>query len=649
MVRRRPVKNTSAVFATLFAVVLATAGLADAASLAGFADLPSHPGASGSHASGALRAELDHAQARAGEPVRLILRQSGEAAAPDLSPLEADFEIVGTQQSQRFEVVNGRAASSHDWIVTLLPRHKGTIEIPAIRAGDATSAPLQLVVSDAPPPPSRADAPDLFVEAEVDQTSPYVQGEVRYTARVFDGVGMLEGSLTEPTATDLRVTPLGEAKTYETTVNGRPYRVHEREYAMSPLKSGEIAIPALTLEARLPETRGRARDSRSGSLFAEMFGDDLDAGFPGGGFAQPFFDRFFDRGQVVRVRSNPVSLAVQARPGGAETGWFLPARKVELVESFAPANPTFRVGEVVRRTVALRALGAASEQLPRFEIPAASGVRVYDEGSRDGSAPSADGTLSIFERTVGILPTKAGAVELPAIQVEWFDVAAREKRVATLPARTIEIRPGLGEAAEATAPAAKTAPAAATAQTTVAEPATPQAAAATAAQVTTAVAAAPASERSPWLIPGIAGLAFAAGIGAALALRRRSFPRADATEGAAPAATPGTPRRLAREIRAACERDDARAAREALVRWAKASSPGAGSDVLTPQAIARRLGSARLGAALNELDRAIYSPAGGDWNGADLWQAFREASHAEETSSDEGDELRPLYPEPARA
>jgi hypothetical protein len=588
MVRRRLVKNTSAVLATLCAVALATAGFADAASFADFAGLPSNPGAAGSHTSGALRAELDHAQAREGEPVRLILRQSGAAAAPDLSPLEADFEIVGTQQSQRFEVVNGRAASSHDWIVTLLPRRKGTIEIPAIRAGDATSAPLQLVVSDAPPPPSRADAPDLFVEAEVDQPSPYVQGEVRYTARVFDAVGMLEGSLTEPTATDLRVTPLGEAKTYETTVNGRPYRVHEREYAMSPLKSGEIAIPSLTLEARLPETRGRARDSRSGSVFAEMFGEDLDAGFPGGGFAQPFFGGFFDRGQVVRVRSNPVSLAVQARPGGTETGWFLPARKVELVETFAPANPTFRVGEVVRRTVALRALGAASEQLPRFEIPAVSGVRVYDEGSRDGSAPSADGTVSIFERTVGILPTKAGAVELPAIQVEWFDVAAREKRVATLPARTIEIQPGLGEATEATAPAAKTATAAATSQTTVAE-----AAAATAAQPTTAVAAPPASERSPWLIPGIAGLALAAGIGAAFALRRRSFPRAAATEGAASAATPGTPRRLAREIRAACDRRDARAAREALVRWAKASSPGAGSDFLTPRQRTSRRGPER--------------------------------------------------------
>jgi hypothetical protein len=648
MVSRRMVRSTSAALATLFTVALATASRADAATFADFAGLPSGPGSNGTRSGSALHAQLEHERAREGEPVRLVLRQSGGTGAPDLSPLEADFEILGTQQSQRFEVVNGRAASSHDWIVTLLPRRKGTIEIPAIRAGDATSAPLQLVVSDAPPPPGRGDTPDLFVEAEVDQTQPYVQGELRYTARVFDGIGMLEGSLTEPTAADLRITPLGEAKTYETTVNGRPYRVHEREYAMSPQKSGEVEIPALTLEARLPERRGRGHDRLSGSPFDEMF-EDLDAGFPGGGFASPFFDRFLARGEVVRVRSNPISLAVQARPGDAQTGWVLPARKVELDESFSPANPTFRVGEAVQRTVALRALGAASEQLPRFEIPGVDGVRVYDEGSRDGSAPSPDGTISILERTVGIVPTKSGALELPAIQVERFDVDAKEKRVAMLPARTIDVRPAIGEApAEAAAPAPHEAPAAGSTQKRIA-PAAPQAEAATTGPSPEAVAAHPTpTPWSPWLVAGIAALTFAAGLGAAWTIRRRSQPVSLPADGASGTAATGTKRQLAREVRSACDRGDARAAREALIRWARLAWPGTGNRAIPPQEIARRLGSAQLGSALTELDRAIYAPAGAEWRGAELWQAFRAASHAEEPANDRVDGLRPLYPEPAR-
>jgi hypothetical protein len=582
-----------------------------------------------------LRAQLEHSQVREGEPVRLVLRTQGDVEeAPDLTPLEQDFEILGTQQSQRLQIVNGRAESSRDWIVTLMPRHTGTLSVPAIRAGGATTEPLELTVADAAAGPSRADSPNLFVEAEVDETSPVVQGEVRYTVRVFDGVGMLEGSLGEPSGEALRVSPLGETRTYETTVNGRPYRVHERQYGISPLRSGDVTIPALTLEARLRAPQGRRGDPFGGSLFEEMFGEDPFAGFPGGGSDSSFLDDFFGGGRSVRVRSNPISLSVRARPGDAGDEWFLPARKVELVESFSPAHPTFQVGEVVRRTVTLRALGASSEQLPRFEMPEVEGVRVYDEGSRDGSAPSDEGTVSILERTVGILPTRAGAVTLPAIEVKWFDVEAGETRTATLPARTIEVSPAVGQPAAETAKA----PAAAPAPAPVAAAAEAPAAAAAAPAVSDA-----ADHTWIWALAVLA--AFGAGAGATILFARRR--RASAVAAGEPAAgTESSPRKTARELRRACDAGDPRAAREALVRWARASFPG--STPIAPSAVAERLGSARLGAALRDLDRAIYAPDGGRWSGADLWQAFREASRTGEVASD-APELRTLYPDLTRA
>jgi hypothetical protein len=63
-----------------------------------------------------LRAELEHSEVREGEPVRLVLRHEGDldTEAPDLAPLERDFEIVGTQQSQRLQITNGRAEASRD-------------------------------------------------------------------------------------------------------------------------------------------------------------------------------------------------------------------------------------------------------------------------------------------------------------------------------------------------------------------------------------------------------------------------------------------------------------------------------------------------------------------------------------------------------
>jgi hypothetical protein len=615
-------------------------------------------GSAGAAPSSAVRAELEHSRIREGEPVRLILRSHGDAdgEVPDLAPLEQDFEILGTQQSQRLQITNGRAESSRDWIVTLMPKRKGPLQIPAIRTGDTVTEPLPLTVADAAPPPSRSDAPDVFVEAEVDESSPYVQGEVRYTVRVFDGVGMLEGSLDEPKAADLRVSPLGETRTYETRVNGRPYRVHERQYAVSPLRSGEIIIPGLTLEARVPGRQGRrGGDPFGSSLFEEMFGADPFAGFPGGGIDPSFMDGFFDRGQGVRVRSNPISLSVRARPGDASRGWFLPAREVELIESLAPEHPDFRVGEVVRRTVTLRALGASSEQLPRFEIPEVDGVRIYDEGSRDLSAPSDEGTVAVLERTVGIMPTRAGAVTLPAIEVEWFDVAAGEKRIASLPARTIDVRPAGGQAAArsaaVTAQAADpAAPAAAKASVAAApQPAAPAPAApaqdAKLAAAPDAAAAVPTPAGAPergFAWPLVAPIAFVLGACLTALLARRSGSAAP-LPAAATASGAATRRRLARELHRACDAGDARAARELLVRWSRATSLSGAA--LTPTALADRLRSSRLKAAVRDLDRAIYGRDGDAWRGTELWQAFREASRSDDPKAEERSGLRALYPD----
>src|SRR5690606_21333953 len=111
--------------------------------------------------------------------------------------------------------------------------------------------PLVLEVADTATAPHRsgrtagthdADPPALFVEAEVDDGSPYVNGEIRYTVRVYDGVGMLEGALSEPAGEDLRVTPVGETRRFETEIDGRRYRVHERQYTIAPLRSGRVEI-----------------------------------------------------------------------------------------------------------------------------------------------------------------------------------------------------------------------------------------------------------------------------------------------------------------------------------------------------------------------------------------------------------------------
>jgi pyruvate/2-oxoglutarate dehydrogenase complex dihydrolipoamide acyltransferase (E2) component len=354
----------------------------------------------------------------------------------------------------------------------------------------------------------------------------------------------------------------------------------------------------------------------------------------------------------VRVRSNPVTLHVQARPGDAKDGWFLPAKRVDLAQSWDPAKPTFRVGDAVSRTVVLRALGASSEQLPRFELPSIDGIRQYPEGTRDQTVPSDEGVISVLEQKIGLVPTRAGTLTLPAIEVQWFDVQSKQSRTATLPAETIEILPASGAS---TASAAAAAPQASSASAASVQKSAPAAAPAASAPTAPSAATASAEKRgidgagtpqaASWphgrlVVPGVALAALLVAGSAWLALRRRR--PAAAPENPAAQAAP-RPRPSLDAVKRACQVNDPRAARDALLVWARATWPADAPGSLG--AIARRLGHEGFRREVAALDAQLYGQGVTGWSGAALLRAFTEASaSAGEAAKAEAPILPGLYP-----
>lgn len=575
-----------------------------------------------------LEVHVDREVIRDGETVTLVLRYRGDdgaRAAPDLSPLRKDFDVLGSQQSQRTTIVNGMLDRSIDWIVSLAPRATGNLTVPAIRWGGATSAPVDVRVIDGStpgPPGAAAEPPDLFVEASVDSTAPYVQGQVTYTVRVHDAIGMRDAALTQPTADNVRVEPLGEPRSYQTEVHGRPYHVYEQTFALFPQSSGTIVISPVTLRARITD-RARRRTPFGASFFDDFFDDSLFGSPP----TASMLDDFFSPGRQVQVRSKAITLSVQARPDGVEDGWFLPATEVTLSETWSPERPTFRVGEAVTRTVTLQALGASSEQLPEVSIPAADGVRQYPDKSTESTLPAGGGTLSIRKQSVAIVPTTAGTTTLPAVEVAWWDVARKEMRTAALPARTVEVLPGAGPA-----PTPAVAGAAAT-------PVAPEA---TAAENESTPELLPEQRPSldslrPMLLPAIIGVCLmvvAAGAGLRITRRRRG-------KDEIPPAGP-RPRQLVQRIRTACTASDARGARAALMEWARGIWPDRPPP--TVHVIARHLHCPAFTDAVRDLDRCLYGRTESRWNGQALWAAFEQARRSASTSPSPPPVLPALYP-----
>jgi len=587
---------------------------------------------------GDLRAYFDRKSVFEGDRVTLVIETtSGTLGQPDLSGLDADFELLGTSQSTNISIINGQRTDTVRLLVTLAPRHTGSIQVPPIQIGSERTQPLRLQVSELPQGGSGGAGGDIFVELEVGDGASelMVQQQVPMTLRLFTAAPLLEGTLDDPRVDGAVVTKLGEDREYDTRRNGREYQVVERSYSLSPERSGELRIPPVRFEGSVRTTEDRRSGSRR-SLF-----DD------------PFFDRFFqdsplsrdpfgmfDRGQRVSARSRGITLDVKARPGGYAGDHWLPAQALEIVDSWADTRPHLRVGQPVTRTLTLRAKGLSGPQIPQIEIPATPGLRVYPEKTESETRSDGETIYGISRQGVTLIPTKAGELMMPEIQVTWWDTTAQRERVTRVSGWTLKVTGGTGTDG---VPESDVHP-------------VPEARMETAEQIMEEPAEGPDIDNEPagidsrYLATGAMALVVLL-VGAGVwGLYRRRHPSRVFGPARQMATTDNNAVRIRaseakKALRVACEANDARSAVKALLDWAEAT---------WPEDAPRNLGTlgTRLlsgGEQVRELERRLYAPAAHRWDGAALWQALQGGlSDARTLAERQADVLEPLYPSRSR-
>jgi len=367
-------------------------------------------------AAAAVRAWLDRDSVVLGETVTLNVEGDSAGVAPDFSVLARDFELLGTSSGTQVQIVNGQRSLVALRAVALRPLRAGTVTIPAFELGGERTEPLTLTVhapAQAPPDASR----DVFLEVEAEPRDPWVQQQVRYTLRLFYAVTLLEGQLDEPVVEHGEVRRLGQDSSDQRIIGGRRYNVVERHYAIIPERSGTLTVQA-------PGFRGRAILPGRRSTWI------------GGG-------------APVAAGGQAVTLEVRPRPDQAPGPW-LPAAELSLEDASGSLPEQVVVGEPLTLTLRLRARGLGSAQLPELELGAIEGAEVYPDQAvaRDGN----DGgwLLGERERKFAVVPGRPGRLELPGMELRWFDTDTRQPRVARIAARTLIVLPG---ASAASAPA----------------------------------------------------------------------------------------------------------------------------------------------------------------------------------------------------
>lgn len=557
---------------------------------------------------------------------------------PDFSPLRKDFDVLSQGQSQVTSIVNGKISQSRQWTLQLAPLREGKLEIPPISVGkDQSQAVAVQVVADAQSASSDAPKP-LFLKAEVGATDPYVQQVVDYRVKVYFRQEPQRAVLSDPQAEGATIQQYGEDRGYDESVDGQLYRVIERRYLVIPQRSGPLRIQGPRLEAMIPDPSRTRRDP-----FA-----DLDEAFGGRLFQSfPQIPGVTHPGRRVVERAQDVALEVRAQPPGSGTPW-LPATSVQLSDEWSPSPPIFRVGEPVTRTLTLTAKGTTAAQLPDLDLGDIQGAQVYPDQPQSEDMMAGPEPAAVKTFKVALVPTRAGAMTLPEIRLPWWDTAADEQRVVVAPARTVQVAPAPGGAQLPSSPAAPAAPPSQAAPAAPAEPA-----ATPAVRPAEREAAGPPADRQtgtnwwPWV-------ALALGAGWLLTLVWWLWERRGrrAVTGARPRVEPrlaerdsGALRAAFQAVKQACSANEPRAARGALIDWARQrwpEHPPAGLE-----GIAARIGDEGIADRLREIDRVIYAPPGTGWDGAAAWSELESALKAAGRPDAETDDqaIPDLYPQ----
>ncbi len=568
----------------------------------------------------AIRASVDDTQIGVGETVQLTLTYDGiTTSEPDLTPLERNFDILGSSTSTSLQIGTGGSAESTEVVLTLSPKRTGQLTIPSITWDGESSAPLALTVvgPGAPPATGAAGAGaspsgGVFIETSATPTHPYVQAAVRVTVRIYTSKQLYHGSLDFPASAAALVRKLG-SDTYSSAVrDGRSYQVITRQYLLFPMHSGKLSLPGPELDAEVATRR-----SSSWNPFGNFFG----------GLVQSM--------RPIRVQGIPIALSVSPRPPGAAGSYWLPAQNLTLAAQWQSGTQA-TAGNPLTVALDLQAVGLTAAQLPDLSsllhLPA--GLKAYPDQARLDNTIQGNMLVGTRDQTIALIADRPGRYTLQGLEVSWWDTVDNRLRTATLPPQTLTILPGAG-GMTASAPAARATPGA---QQVVPNP-PPAPRQAVRAAANTAVASPRGSSIWKWVSAGFAALWLATLGGWLLTRRRGRPPAASARPTPARRPAPPDPSKERAAFRDACANDDAVGARRHLLAWAEGAWGSAPAGL---NALAAAFGETATASLLRELDRACYG--GSPWHGAPLAAALAELPSRATRAPRDRPGLSPLYP-----
>lgn len=320
------------------------------------------------------------------------------SSQPDLSPLQAMFDITGqkTQKSSnmKIQIGNGKTErvteTRYSIILSVSPKQEGQQTIPSITWGQFKTQPVQInVTPQATSQSTNGVQADFFAEAQVTNTSPYVQEQIILTVKAYSTDRFNNGGfgMRFPDNVIAKLTGQDD-KIYKTAINGQSYFVQERQFILYVERSGETTLPPITFTSQVLTNQ------------VDSFG--------------------FRLAKNQRTKTQAIKLNVRPMPSSASNQAWLPAHSLSLSHYLEKDN--YEVGTPMTLTLSTVAEGIISEQMPQPNLSALQkNFKIYPDQPELKSRWDNGAVISTRVDKIALIPIKAGKQSIPAITLDWWN------------------------------------------------------------------------------------------------------------------------------------------------------------------------------------------------------------------------------------
>lgn len=237
------------------------------------------------------------------------------------------------------------------------------------------------------------------VIAQLPSEGPYVGEPILLKIRSSVRANLALDKIVQPALTDFDWQQFGIDASSEEMIDGFWTPVIERVLMVIPLKAGALTIPPFVRHVKIV----------TGGEWVEA--------------------DFVSKSLVIDIR---------AREGiGNADDWWLPAKSLQITDSWEPAPDKIPFGGTARRTLTIEAAGITADRLPPPPTLRAPGVIAFLGPLDRQTIVTDEGPIARAVYRWNVRPVSMAPASVPAIHIPWFDIATRKIHDAGAPEREV--------------------------------------------------------------------------------------------------------------------------------------------------------------------------------------------------------------------